>query len=181
MPLPARSLRRARPALVLAAIAAAAAAWPAAPGAHALDDPGLRQPIAVHTGGYEFEVVVTSTFAVSGHEFSAEEKRLTLLIDGAVSENLAEIVVPSNLIGGNLTFYLDGEPVPARVRAGGDIAFATVEFSGGGSRTLDIVGTTYLPEFGAASVAVLAAAVAAAAAASRRLGWAAPGAGAAQN
>lgn len=177
MPRPARSLRRARPALALAAIAAAAAAaWPAAPGAHALDDPGLRQPIAVHTGGYEFEVVVTSTFAVSGHEFSAEEKRLTLLIDGAVSENLAEIVVPSNLIGGNLTFYLDGEPVPARVRAGGDIAFATVEFSGGGSRTLDVVGTTYLPEFGAASVAVLAAAVAAAAVAARRLGWAVPGA-----
>lgn len=169
--------RRARPALALAAIAAAAvAAWPAAPGAHALDDPGLRQPIAIHTGGYEFEVVVTSTFAVSGHEFSAEEKRLTLLIDGALSENLAEIVVPSNLIGGNLTFYLDGEPIPARVRTGGDIAFATVEFSGGGSRTLDVVGTTYLPEFGAASVAVLAAAVAAAAVAARRIGWAAPGA-----
>lgn len=169
--------RRARPALALAAIAAAAvAAWPAAPGAHALDDPGLRQPIAIYTGGYEFEVVVTSTFAVSGHEFSAEEKRLTLLIDGAVSENLAEIVVPSNLIGGNLTFYLDGEPIPARVRTGGDIAFATVEFSGGGSRTLDVVGTTYLPEFGAASVAVLAAAVAAAAVAARRIGWAAPGA-----
>ena len=165
---------RSAPNLALPALLAAAAllavAAPAPYAAHALDDPGLRQPIAVHTGGYEFEVVATSTFEVAGHEFSAEEKRLTLYIEGAVSENLAEITVPSDLIGGNLTFHLDGEPIPARVRNGSGIAFATVEFPGGGSHTLDIVGTTYLPEFGAASAAVLAAAAAAAVAAARAIG-----------
>lgn len=155
---------------ILALLAAASLAAAAPHEAHALDDPGLRQAIAVHTGGYEFEVVATSTFAVTGHEFSAEEKRLTLDIEGAVSENLAEITVPSNLIGGNLTFYLDGEPIPARVRNGSGIAFATVEFPGGGSHTLDIVGTTYLPEFGAASAVVLAVAAAAAVAAARAIG-----------
>lgn len=165
-----RSVRRIfLPALLAAAAAALAAHAPAA--VHALDDPGLRQVVAVHTGGYEFEVVATSTFAVTGHEFSAEEKRLTLHIEGAVSENLAEITIPSDLIGGNLTFHLDGEPVQARVRNGSGIAFATIEFSGGGSHTLDIVGTTYLPEF-AASAAVLAASVAAAALAARRFGLA---------
>ena len=156
------------------ALAALCAASLAVPPAHALDDPGLRQTVTVHTGGYEFDVVVTSTFVVEGHEFSADEKRLTLDIGGAISENLAEIVVPSNLIGGNLTFHVDGEAVPARVRAGDGIAFAAVEFPGAGSHTLDIVGTTYLPEFGAAPAIVLAAAVAAAVAAARRLGWRAP-------
>lgn len=155
------------PALLVVAAAAAAAPVPAA---SALDDPGLRQVVTVHTGGYEFEVVATSTFAIAGHEFSAEEKRLTLDIEGAVSENLAEITIPSDLIGGNLTFHLDGEPIQARVRNGSGIAFATVEFSGGGDHTLDIVGTTYLPEFGAASAAVLAAAAAAAVLAARGLG-----------
>ena len=161
------------PALLAAAAAALLAAQ--APAAFALDDPGLRQVVTVHTGGYEFEVVATSTFAVAGHEFSAEEKRLTLDIEGAVSENLAEITVPSDLIGGNLTFYLDGEPIPARVRNGSGIAFATVEFSGGGDHTLDIVGTTYLPEFGAGAAAMLAAAAAAAVLAARGLGF--PGSG----
>lgn len=161
---------RGRPLALLAAAALAVAAAAAAPAASALDDPGLRQVVAVNTGGYEFEVVATSTFAVTGHEFSAEEKRLTLHIEGAVSENLAEITIPSDLIGGNLTFHLDGEPLQARVRNGSGIAFATIEFSGGGDHTLDIVGTTYLPEFGAASAAVLAASVAAAALAARRLG-----------
>ena len=177
MPLPCRAAARGRPrapllaAAALACAAVAAAALAAPPHlAHALDDPGLRQTVTVHTGGYEFDVVATSTFAVEGHEFSADEKRLTLLVEGAISENLAEIVVPSNLIGGNLTFYLDGEPIPARVREGGDFAFATVEFPGGGSHRLDIVGTTYLPEFGAASALVLAAAAAAAVVAARRLG-----------
>lgn len=162
-------------AAAVVALAAFSAAWLAAPVAHALDDPGLRQTVTVHTGGYEFDVVVTSTFVVEGHEFSADEKRLTLDIGGAISENLAEIVVPSNLIGGNLTFYVDGEAVPARVRTGDGIAFAAVEFPGAGSHTMDIVGTTYLPEFGAASAIVLAAAVAAAVAAARRFGRAAPG------
>ena len=157
------------PLLAAVVLACAAAAAPA-PSAHALDNPGLRQTVTVHTGGYDFDVVATSTFAVEGHEFSADEKRLTLLVDGAISENLAEIVVPSNLIGGNLTFHLDGEPIPARVRTGGDFAFATVEFPGEGSHRLDIVGTTYLPEFGAASAIVLAVAAAAAIAAARGLG-----------
>lgn len=162
-------------ALLAAAAAAALAAAAPFPAALALDDPGLRQVVTVGTGGYEFDVVATSTFSVTGHEFSAGEKRLTLYIDGAVSENLAEITIPSNLIGGNLTFHLDGEPIPARVRNGSGIAFATVEFPGGGSHTLDIVGTTYLPEFGAASAAVLAAAAAASVAAARMLGPAGAG------
>ena len=166
---------------VLAVVAVlAAAAPPPLPPAHALDTPGLRQAVVVHTGGYEFVVDVTSTFAVAGHEFNADERRLTLFAEGAAaSENLAEVVIPSDLIGGNLTFYVDGLEAPARVVAGADAAFATVRFSGagagaggGGTHTIDIVGTTYLPEFGAASVAVLAAAAAAAAVASRRAGGA---------
>ena len=137
--------------------------------AYALDDPGLRQAVSVHTGGHEFVVDVTSTFSVAGHEFNADEKRLTLLVEGAISENLAEIVIPSDLIGGNLTFYVDGAEVPARVAAGADAAFATVRFGGGGggSHTLDIIGTTYLPEFGAAALAVFAAGAGAAIAAAR--------------
>lgn len=172
--------------LVVVAALAAPAAGPPFPPAHALDTPGLRQAVVVHTGGYEFVVDVTSTFAIAGHEFNADERRLTLFAEGATaSENLAEVVIPSDLIGGNLTFYVDGFEAPARVVAGADAAFATVRFSGGGAagagaggggsgtHTIDIVGTTYLPEFGAASVAVLAAAAAAAAVASRRAGGAA--------
>lgn len=167
---PARPAGMLAAAVLAAASAAAAAVEPHAAPAYALDSPGLRQAVSVHTGGYEFAVDVTSTFAIAGHEFNADERRLTLFVEGAASESLAEIVIPSDLIGGNLTFYVDGAEVPARVVAGADAAFATVRFAGGGSHALDIIGTTYLPEFGPAAFVVLAAAAAAAIAAARLAG-----------
>lgn len=121
----------------------------------------------METGGYEFEVTAVANFAVTGHEFDADGKRLTLHIDSRASSGLAEIAVPSDLIGGNLTFHLDGEEVRPRVLQGAGEAVAVLEFEGAGERRLDIVGTTYLPELPAAALA-LAAATAAGAAISRR-------------
>lgn len=115
--------------------------------AYALENAGLKQNIGIETGGYDFEVSITANFRVTGHEFVAEEKRLTLFIDSATEANLIELLIPTNLINGNFTFHLNGLEILPRVHTNDVRSFITAEFPGSGSHRLDIVGTTYLPEF----------------------------------
>lgn len=137
--------------------------------AYGLENPGLAQSHTIHTGGYEFEVDTVSNFHVTNHEFDADEKRLTLLIDSNADENISEIIIPANLIGGNLTFHLDGEQIHPRVSVGEEVSFIVAEFPGRGEHRLDIVGTTYLPEFGTVAILVLAASMIALAACRSKL------------
>ena len=124
--------------------------------AYGLERPGLVERFDVQTGGYEFEVSATSNFSIKSHEFDADEKRITLFLESGVENNLSEISIPENLIGGNFTFYLDDEEIFPRVLAGQDSAFIIVEFAGPGDHRLDIIGTTYLPEFAEIAMLVLA-------------------------
>lgn len=111
------------------------------------DTPGLVNRLQVETGGYIFEVITVSSFDIPDYQFSSEEKRLSLIISTSVSNNLAEIQIPKNLINGNFTFYLNGQEISADVKTNEKISFITIEFPGKGLHTLDIIGTTYLPEF----------------------------------
>ena len=124
--------------------------------AYGLDNPGLKQDFTIETGGYEFEVTTISNFDITDYEFNKDEKRLTFFIFSAVSENLSEIVIPTNLINGNFTFYLDYEEIKPKVIITDTISFITVEFPGPGPHKLDIIGTTYLPEFADIAILVLA-------------------------
>ena len=60
------------------------------------------------------------------------------------------------MINGDFTFFLDGSEVFPRVALLTDDAFITIEFQGEGEHTLDIIGTTYLPEFAEVAPIVLA-------------------------
>ena len=120
------------------------------------DNPGLRQTLPINTGGYDFEVITVSNFDVTEFEFSEDDKRLTLFINSGVQENISEIQIPINLINGNFTFYLDDEEIFPNVRSNNEISFIVVEFAGNGTYQLDIIGTTYLPEFADVAPFVLA-------------------------
>ena len=122
----------------------------------ALETPGLKETYTIQTGGYAFDVEITSSFNVKDYEFSAEEKRLTFFISSGIEENLSEIVIPTNLINGNFTFYLNDEEIFPKVLTSDDISFITLEFSGQGNHKLDIIGTTYLPEFAEIAMLILA-------------------------
>jgi hypothetical protein len=111
------------------------------------DKTGLKQNFIIETGGYEFPVDVTSSFNVERIEFSSEEKRITFHINNALEQNLAEIQIPKNLTNGNFTFFLDEQEIFPKVQTNKKISFITVEFEGTGIHKLDIIGTTYLPEF----------------------------------
>ena len=120
------------------------------------DTPGLVNRLPVETGGYIFEVRTVSSFDIPDYQFSSEEKRLSLIITTSVSNNLLEIEIPKNLINGNFTFYLNGQEIFADVKTNEKISFITIEFPGKGLHKLDIIGTTYLPEFSEIAQLVLA-------------------------
>ncbi len=120
------------------------------------DTPGLVNRLPIETGGYIFEVIIVSSFDIPDYQFSSEEKRLSLIITSNVSNNLVEIQIPKNLINGNFTFYLNGQEISADVKTNEKISFITIEFPGKGLHKLDIIGTTYLPEFSEIAQLILA-------------------------
>jgi len=120
------------------------------------DKTGLVQRLSIETDGYNFEVETVSSFDVTDYEFSSDEKRLTMFISSTVQNNLAEIQIPKNLINGNFTFYLNDEQIEADVKGNEQISFITLEFPGDGFHKLDIIGTTYLPEFSTIASLILA-------------------------
>jgi hypothetical protein len=111
------------------------------------DRTGLKQDFTIETGGYDFTVEITSNFNVQDIEFSSDDKRLTLFIDSGIENNLAEIQIPINLINGNFTFIVNDQEIFPIVKINEKISFITLEFKGTGAHKLDIIGTTYLPEF----------------------------------
>ena len=120
------------------------------------DTPGLIQKFEIKTGGYHYEVQTTSNFDVQEVDFSSDEKKLTLYIKSALENNLSEIQIPINLINGNFTFFLNDQEIFPDVKISERISLITAEFQGSGLHKLEIIGTTYLPEFSEVAPLVLA-------------------------
>ena len=120
------------------------------------DGTGLTQNFIVQTGGYDFPVKVTGNLDVKDLSFDKDMKTITMSITSSLDGNLMEILIPQNLINGEFTFFLDNVEVFPQVALLTDNAFITLEFEGEGMHTLDIIETTYLPEFADVAPIVLA-------------------------
>jgi len=108
------------------------------------DATGLVNRLDVQTGGHSFEIETTSNFDIPDFEFNKDEKKLTIFITSGLENNLGEIIIPRNLLGGNLTFYLNDKEYFPQVNTNEKISFVTLNFTGSGDNKLDIFGTTYL-------------------------------------
>jgi len=108
------------------------------------DTTGLVNRLDVQTGGHTFEVKTTSNFDIPNFEFDKDEKKLTIYISSGLENNLGEVILPQNLLSGNLTFYLNDQEYVPQVRTNERISFVTLNFTGSGDNTLDIIGTEYL-------------------------------------
>jgi hypothetical protein len=120
------------------------------------DRTGLKQVFTIETGGYSFPVEVVSNFNVEEVEFSAENKKLTLHVFSSLQNNIAEVQIPKNLINGNFTFFVNGTEIFPKVQTNDKISFIFMEFAGNGTNKIEIIGTTYLPEFSVLAPMVLA-------------------------
>ena len=108
------------------------------------DATGLINRLDIQTSGYTFEIKLTSNFDLDDFIFDKDEKQLTLYIESGLENNLAEIIIPKDLLSGDFTFYLnDGEFFP-KVQSNEIISFITLEFSGSGTHVVKIISTEYL-------------------------------------
>lgn len=123
------------------------------------DRTGLSSRLLVDAGGEEFEVLTTTNFDVSDARFDSDSRTLTLDIQSSIDYNLAEMVIPKALLGGDVIVLVDGIQNPANVRSNDIIWFITAEFNGTGTHTLEVAGTIPIDELDMGSPADDAAAV----------------------
>ena len=115
-------------------------------GQQALSDaPGLVNRLDVQSAGHTFEVMTVSNFDIHDHDFDRGEKSLTMHISSGLENNLAEVIIPSDLLGGNITFFLNDQEHPVNVRSSGQASFVVINFTGSGDHRLKILGTLVLP------------------------------------
>ena len=111
------------------------------------DKTGLKKDFTIKTDGYQFNVVTTASFDIESMKFSKDEKKLALKTSSEIENNLAEIQIPLNLIDGDLTVFVNGTQIFPKILKNDKISFLTIEFNGKGATNIEIIGTTYLPEF----------------------------------
>ena len=116
---------------------------------------GLKKDFTIETSGYDFEVETISNFNIQDVQFDRDDKKLIFNINSELESNFAEIQIPINLINGNLTVFVNGHEIFPEIRKNDKISFIVLEFEGNGTNTLEIIGTTYLPEFSSAAIIVM--------------------------
>ena len=108
------------------------------------DRTGLLTRLDVNTSGHTFEVVTVSNFEILDHEFNKNEKRLTIFINSGLEDNLGEVTIPQNLLGGNFTFHVNDVESIQKFKSSERISFITLNFTGIGENKIDIIGTDAL-------------------------------------
>ena len=103
------------------------------------DATGLINRLDVESGGHTYEVEVVSNFDIENYNFDHEKGKLTLYLDSNLENNLGEIIIPQKLLGGNFTFYLDAQEILPKTKTSEKISFITLNFTGIGNHTLDII------------------------------------------
>ena len=71
---------------------------------------------------------------VNDFEFDAGDNRLTLFVTSQIESSLAEMVIPQDLLGGELAFHLNGQEFFPAVRSNGQVLFVVMNFTGVGEK-----------------------------------------------
>ncbi len=108
------------------------------------DATGLVNRLNVQSAGHTFEVKTVSNFDIYDFDFDRDEKLLTLYISSGLENNLGEIIIPANLLGGNFTLLLNDQEYSAKINSNEKISFITLNFTGSGDNRLEIFATEAL-------------------------------------
>lgn len=124
-----------------------------------LDHPGIKWDWNIKAENYAFDVTTVSNYDMKNVTFNKINKELILTGNSTHTGNIAEIEIPHNLIGGNLTISQEGKPLSAIVIPGTDSSTVMLKFNQTGLTTTSIMGTTYLPEFSSIAPLVMVLAI----------------------
>ena len=108
------------------------------------DATGLINRIDIQTSGHDFEVVLTANFDLVDYGFDKNNKQLILYLDSGLENNLGEIVIPSKLLNGDFTFFVNDQEFFPKIQSSERVHFITLDFAGTGSNVISITGSEYL-------------------------------------
>ena len=108
------------------------------------DATGLINRLDIQTSDHDFEVVLTSNFDLVDYNFDKNNKQLTLYLDSGLENNLGEIIIPSTLLNGDFTFFLNDQEFFPKIQSSERVHFITLDFAGTGSNVISISGSEYL-------------------------------------
>lgn len=112
-----------------------------------LNHPGIKWAWPIHASQYIFTVNTTSNYDMQNVTFNNNTKTLSFFGNSSHTGNIAEIEIPSNLIGGNYTVYQNGTQLYPIVLKNANLTTVILKFNQSGKVETNITGTTYLPEF----------------------------------
>ena len=111
------------------------------------DKTGLKFTFPVMTDDHSFIIEITGNLNVTNLDFDKEKKLITLFVSSSLENNSLEVSIPTDLIGGDYTFFIDDVQVFPNLHDGENISFITIDFDGTGKHKIEIFGTTYLDIF----------------------------------
>ncbi|MBI3640718.1 MAG: hypothetical protein HY223_10505 [Thaumarchaeota archaeon] len=120
-----------------------------------LEYPGIKWEWKIKTANYTYIVTTVSNYDMKTVTLNSDNKELIFIGNSTHAGNIAEIVIPRNLIGGSLTVTQDGKQISPIMINGTDSSTIILKFNQTGTTTVNVLGTTYLPEFGGISTLVI--------------------------
>ena len=100
------------------------------------DRTGLKNKFDVDIDDKTYVVETVSNFNIDKSTFVNDT--LAFQISSGLSNNLMELEIPQNITKGTIHFFLDKQEVFPKVMTNQKISFATLEFTGNGTHTLEI-------------------------------------------
>ena len=116
---------------------------------------GIKWDWKIKAENYTFDVTTVSNYDMKNVTFNKINKELVFTGSSTHDGNIAEIEIPTNLIGGNLTVVQAGKPVSAIVIPGTNSSTIMLKFNQTGTTDTSVFGTTYLPEFSGVTLLVM--------------------------
>ena len=108
------------------------------------DATGFINRLNVETSGHIFEIKLVSNFDLIDYTFEKDTKELILYLESGLENNLAEIMIPTNLLNGTFTFILNDQEFFPKIQSNEKIHFITMNFTGSGSNVISIISSEYL-------------------------------------
>ena len=120
-----------------------------------LDHPGIQWNWKIKADDYNFVVTTITNYDMKNVTLNKANKELIFEGNSAHDGNIAEIQIPHDLIGGNLTVTQNGQQLSPLIINSGNYSLLVLKFNQTGDTTTNIMGTTYLPEFSGVSALVM--------------------------
>lgn len=120
-----------------------------------LDRPGIKWDWKIKTANDTYIVTTVSNYDMKNVTLNSSDKELIFIGNSTHTGNIAEIEIPHDLLGGSLTITQDGNQISPIIINGTDSTTIMLKFNQTGVTTTNVLGTTYLPEFGGISTLVM--------------------------